>query len=242
VSETPPPPTEAASTSPRRPRRDQLVGVALALLIGYTSILSAVVAWRASLSSIDAGRFESLAVQQQARREQLQRQSEGVVSQDLRLITEYREHAIAARELQAQADGIRAENADLADELDLEAHGRLALARALQPFVLGQAGIGLNDDGTVNYDPERILRLLREGDTELRELRPDETLELANAADRHTLTLVALAAILVAALLFLTIAQVTRRRGGLRVATLAAGAVLVLFGTVAFVAVEVLGV
>jgi hypothetical protein len=222
-------------------RRDQAIGIALALLIGYTSILSAVVAWRASLSSIDAGRFQSLAVQEQARREQLERQSEGVISQDVRLITEYREHALAARELQEQADEVRAEFPELADDLDLEAHGRLALARAMQPFVLGQAGIALNEDGTVNYDEERILRLLREGDTELRELRPEETLERANVADRHTLTLVGLAALLVGALLFLTVAQVTRRRGGLRLAALAIGAALVMVGTLGFVAIEVFG-
>lgn len=240
VSEAPSPPETTAARA-RRPTREQAVGALLALLIGYTSILSAVVAWRASLSSIDAGRYESLAVQEQARREQLLRQSEGVVSQDLRLVTGYREHALAALELQAQADEVRADNPELAETLDLEAHGRRALARALQPFVLGQAGVSLNDDGTAAYDAERILRLMRESDTELRELRPEVTLESANAADRHTLTLVALAALLVAGLLFLTIAQVTRRRGGLRLGAMAVGAALVGLGTVAVIGVEVLG-
>ena len=221
--------------------RDQLVSVVLALLIGYTSILSAVVAWRASLASIDAGRYESLAVQEQARREQLMRQIEGVVSQDRRVVATYREHALAARELQAQADEVLAEEPELADQLDLEAHGRLALARALQPYLLGQAGVFLFEDGSVAYDPERIRRLLQESDTELRELRPADTLALANTADRHTLNLVALAALLVGALLWLTIAQVTRRRGPLRAAAAAAGTVLVALATLALVGVEMLG-
>ena len=58
--------------------RGQVASALLALLIGYTSILSAVVAWRASLSSIDAGRLESLAVQEQARREQLLGEATGI--------------------------------------------------------------------------------------------------------------------------------------------------------------------
>jgi hypothetical protein len=222
----------------RRLTRAQVFSVLLALLIGYASILSAVVAWRASLSSIDAARYESLAVQQQARREQLDRQLEGIVGQDLRLVDVFREHALAARELQAQADEVRADNTDLADELDLEAQGRLALARAVQPFLLGQAGVYLNDDGTAAYDEARILRLLREGELELRELRPQETLALADEASRHTLTLVALAAVLIAALLFLTVAQVARRRQNARLGFMVAGAALVVVGTFALIVLE----
>lgn len=236
-----PPPNQPVPARTRRLNRQQVLSGLLALLIGYTSILSAVVAWRASLSSIDAGRYESLAVQEQARLEQLRRQTESVVSQDLRLLTVYREHALAARELQKQADAIRAEDAELADDLDLEAHGRLALARAMQPFVLGQAGVFLEEGGTVAYVPDRILRLLQESNLELRELRPDETLRLANEADLHTLALVALAALLVAALFFLTVAQVTRRRGRLRAASMALGSVLVAVGTIALTGVEALG-
>jgi uncharacterized membrane protein (DUF2068 family) len=232
--------SEGAAQNASRLTRQQAFGVVLALLIGYTSILSAVVAWRASLSSIDAGRYESLAVQQQARREQLQRQSEGVVSQDLRVVAVYREHALAARELQAQADEVRVDDPELADELDLEAQGRLALARALQPFLLGQSGVYLFEDGSVAYDPERILRILQENDLELRELRPEQTLSLANAADQHTLALVALAAVLVGALLFLTVAQVSRR-APLRLGATALGAVLAAAATAAFVGIEVLG-
>jgi hypothetical protein len=221
-------------------RRD-VFAIALALLIGYTSVLSAVVAWRASLSSIEAAGYGSLALQQQARREQLERQLEGIVGQDLRLVVVYREHALAARELQAQADEVRTDNPELADDLDLEAHGRLALARSVQPFLLGQAGVFLNADGSVGYDAVRVLRLLQEGELELREVRPAETQALAAAAGRHTLLLIALAAVLVAALLFLTVAQVVRRGVNVRYGFTLGGALLAGLGTIALVGVELVG-
>ena len=101
-----------------------------------------------------------------------------------------------------------------------------------EPFV-GQAGVYLYDDGTVAYEEERILRLLREGEQELRELRPQETLALANTADTRTLTLVALAAVLVAAPLFLTVAQVVERRSSVRLGFMIAGSVLVAIGSAA---------
>jgi hypothetical protein len=217
-----------------------LLGVTIALLIGLASVLSAVVAWRASLSAIEAGRYESLAVQQQARREQLERELEGVVAQDMRLVTSYREHAAAARELQRQADEVRADEPDLADELDMEAAGRRSLARSLQPFFIGQLGVALDDEGNVNYDPERVLGLLRDAELELRELRPTETLERANIADRRTLGLIGVAALFVAALLFLTVAQVVERRRPVRLAFTLLGGGLVAVGTLAFVVTEVL--
>ncbi|HVM30131.1 MAG TPA: hypothetical protein VM305_05100 [Candidatus Limnocylindrales bacterium] len=217
-----------------------LLGVVIAVLIGLSSVLSAVVAWRASLSAIEAGRYESLAVQQQARRAQLERELEGIVAQDLRLATAYREHAAAARELQQQAHDVRADDPELADELDMEAAGRRSQARSLQPFFVGQLGVALRDDGTVDYDADRVLRWLREGELELRELRPDDTLELANVADRRTLGLIGVAAIFVGALLVLTLAQVVERRLGLRLAFTLLGGVLVGVGAVTFMALGVL--
>ena len=75
----------------------QAFSVALAVLIGFASVFSAVVAWRASLASIDASRYDSLAVQQTARRGQIERELEGLIAQDLRFVNVYQEHALAAR-------------------------------------------------------------------------------------------------------------------------------------------------
>ena len=129
-------PDEPVTSPPRESRlgalvrHPQLSAALLALLIGLASVFSAVIAWRASLASIDSSRYQSLAVQQQARREQIERELEGIVEQDQRFVAEFQEDALAARELQAQADSIRATDPDAADILDLEAQSRLAMARA----------------------------------------------------------------------------------------------------------------
>ena len=218
----------------------QAFSVALAVLIGFASVFSAVVAWRASLASIDASRYDSLAVQQTARRGQIERELEGLIAQDLRFVNVYQEHALAARELTAQAESLRDSDPDSADILDLEAQARLDLARAVKPFFLGASGVSLNDDGIVEYDTAYVLRNLADGNVELRELRTQRTGELAQRADARSVSLVGVAAFVVAALFFLTIAQVSRVRRGIRQVFFAAGAVLVAVGTVGFVLVELL--
>jgi hypothetical protein len=216
-----------------------LLPVVLALLIGLASVLSAVVAWRASLASIDSSRLQSLAVQEQARREQLTRQLEAIVAHDQQLLVSFQEHALAARELQAQADEIRDSAVEVADDLDLQAQGRLAQARALQPFFQGAYGVYLEEDGTAAYDPGFVLRNLLDGNTELRELRPELTLAQAQAADARTISLISVAALLVASLFFLTVAQTVRRRIVFRGGFAVVGAVLVAVGTVGLIVIEV---
>lgn len=231
-------PPRGQSRLGRAIRHPEASVAALAILIGFASVLTAVIAWRASLASIDATRYESLAVQQQARQGQLEREIEGLVAQDLRFVNVYQEHALAARELKAQADSLRASDPATADVLDLEAQARLDLARAIQPFFQGASGITLGADGTVAYDTAYVQQNLRESNVELRVLRTQRTPELAQRADDRALGLVGVAALLVAALLFLTIAQVSRARARLRQTFFVGGAILVLVGTLGFLIVE----
>jgi hypothetical protein len=228
----------------------QRSAAALAILIGFTSLLSATLAWRASLASIEHSRYVSLIVEQQARIEELQRQHEGVVAQDERFLNAYQEDALAARQLQAQADSMRSSDPTTADQLDLEAQSRLALGRALEPFFQG-ANVTLQPDGTVAYDHAYVLRNIEQGDVELRELctnnglatgqpcAPQRTIDLAARAGRLVLNLTGVAAVTIAALFFLTIAQVSRARARLREVFFAGGASLVAVGTLAFLVVEI---
>ena len=212
----------------------------VALLIGFASVFSALVAWRASLASIESSRLQSLTVQEQARQQQLERQFEGSVAQDERMAVAYQEHLLAARELQAQADAVRETEPAMADALDMEAHGRSALARALLPYIRSSFWLVLQEDGTLAYDREAALGFFRELDTELRELRPEQTSELAQQADTRTISLIAVAAVLVAALFFLTVAQVVRTRVRIQQAFALLGALFIAAGTVGFALVEVL--
>jgi len=218
--------------------RDWLA-LGLAVVIGFTSIMSAVVAWRASVSAIDAARLSSLVVQQGARRQQLERQIEGLVAQDRRFVGAYLEHALAARELARQADELRPTDPDAADALDLQAHGERALARSLEPF-FSAGGISLTDEGTVDYDERFVTDYLRDTDPELRALDPERTLAQADRADQRTIALIGVAALFVAALLLLTIGQVVRRRRRARTTFAAGGSLLAAVATLAFVVVELL--
>lgn len=238
--EAPPPSSSQPSRVRRAAGHPEAFSVALAILIGFASVFSAVVAWRASLASIDASRYESLAVQQAARRGQIERDLEGLIAQDLRFVNVYQEHALAARELKGQAESLRESDPNSADILDLDAQARLDLARAVQPFFVAASGISLGADGIVTYDTAYVLRNLRDGNIELRELLTQRTAELAQRADARSVSLVGVAAFVVAALFFLTIAQVSRARRGIRQVFFAAGALLVAVGTVGFVLVELL--
>ena len=233
--------------APPRPSRIRVLArhpersaVLLAVLIGFASVFSAAIAWRASLASIDASRYQSLAVQQQARREQIERELEATVQQDLRFVTDFQQHSLAARELQTQADSIRATDATAADTLDLQAQSELALARAMKPFFTGAGGVALDDDGTVPYDKAFVLRNLSESNAELRELRTSGVTALSNQANAKSIDLIAVAALVVAALFFLTVAQVSRTRLRIRQAFFVAGGLMVVVGVLGFVGIEVL--
>lgn len=243
-----PPPPDALSVEPPRESRVAAVlrhpersAALLALLIGFASVFSAVIAWRASLASIDASRYDSLAVQQQARREQIERELESTVQQDLRFATEFQERALAARELQTQADAIRESDPTAADILDIEAQSQLALARALKPFFLGATGVSIDGNGQVLYEPDFVLTNLRQSNVEWRELTAStpRTVALGQRSDEKSLGLIAVAALIVAALFFLTVAQVSRTRPRVRRIFFVAGGLLVAAGTLAFAVVEV---
>jgi hypothetical protein len=238
----PPSPSTPAPSARDRIRsytqHPQAAAVTLAVLIGFASIMSAVVAWQASLSSIDASRLGSLGVQQRARVEQIERDLQGLIAQDLRFVNLYQEHALAARELRSQADELRTTDANAADILDLEAQSRDDLARAVKPFFLAAGGVSLSDDGMVVYDVNYVLRNLESGNVELRELSTARSKELADRSDARAVSLGAVAAVIVAALFFLTVAQVARTRALIRRIFIATGGFLVLVGTLSFLFIE----
>jgi hypothetical protein len=208
----PPPPPLSAPTPPRPARSDapDPWAVRIAILIGVLSILSAVVAWRGSVASSDASDLKGRGMQATADRLQALQRIEGVIDQDERLVARYSEHLLAANDLDASADDVRPSDAPLADELDLEAQGERALARALEPFFwVGRPTIG--EDGAPVYDEEFVSRNLRDADLTLRELQPERLFQAGDAAGRRAQGFVILTLVLVASLFFLTLAQLLRR-------------------------------
>ena len=66
--------------------------------------------------------------------------SRALVDQDLRFVNVFQEHALAARELQTQADALARHRCRRGRSLDLRGQSELALARAVTPFFLGAGG------------------------------------------------------------------------------------------------------
>ena len=212
----------------------------LALLIGFASVFSAVLAWRASLASIDSSRFESLAVQDAARRNQLERLIWRALSARTSASWSSSRSIPGPRvSSERRPTTLRETDPDSADILDLEAQAHAALARAMQPFFLGAGGIQLGDGGTVGYDREFVLASLRDADVELGELSTQRSVEQAQRADARSLSLIGVEAIIIASLFFLTVAQVSRSQWRVRQIFFGVGGLLVAFGTLGFLAVEV---
>ena len=83
-----------------------------------------------------------------------------------------------------------------------------------------------------------MLRNLQDSNLELRDLTTSNVSDLAGRADTKSIHLVAVAAVIIAALFFLTVAQVSRTRPHIRQAFFVAGGLLVLVGTLLFLFVE----
>lgn len=214
----PPPPVEEGRWARRR-------RALVPALIALTSVLGSVAAWRASTASGAAGAFErrafanTLAAEQEGSR----------IESELASVefTHARCTALeaAADALREQAGGLEgAEGAALVALAD--AHD--AAATLLRLFVTAEVG----PYGSLDLEGARAEQWALAGD--LQDLDPSEETSAAEHLRAKSQRLVGLTALLIAAALFLTLAEVSRRRvvadlywrGGLVV--LAASAVLLI--------------
>lgn len=176
-------------------------------MIAGSSILSAVVAWRASVASGRARDLDERAAQELVLEEQEEAWLQGIVTNDLRYFVRYEERIFTWRLLQQQADSYRGPDPNLAKSLEVEANAELALARSLRKLFLGGTPDFGDADGTVVYDRKFALDQLRSVSQTLNELDPERTRTLAGEERDRTLRLVAVFTLVVLALLFLTVAQ-----------------------------------
>ena len=231
-SPAPPPP----ESSPEHPR--DRFRIRVAALIAIVSIAGAVVAWRASVSSIHAAALDQEAEQQLLQQQQREALLKGQVANDLVVFARYQEHVRAWRLLAAKADDVRKGDPDLANSFDTQAQGELALARTIRPyFQAGTPDFG-DASGAVVYDPQFVLRNLVGSDPQLAVLHPEETFEEAHAAHTKVVDLIAIVALLIAAVFLLTLAQFARRR--IRMVFAGAGVLVALSGVVLLTLVEIL--
>lgn len=179
----------------------------VALLIAVVSVLSAIVAWRASVSDATATelfvRYPQELIQQELRRVEW----DGIVEQDLRFFAQYRAHVRAWRLLEQQAR--KAQDLTRRVEFDLKAQDELALARAKQAYFRAKTPTFEVADV---YDRESALADALAQDQIYQRLHPDATHYLAERAHAQTLGFDFIFAVFIASLFFLTIASLRRNR------------------------------
>lgn len=204
---------------------------AISLLITAVSILAAVAAWQASVVSGNADGLDQRATQDRVRKQQIEGQLDAQVDQDLRLFPRYLGHLRTYKELRKRAAEREPRDEQLADSLRRDAIEELALARTLYQSLYIKPVFGAQ-----SYDEETSRGYMRAGNLDLANLDPDEALDQAQDERRRGTTLVGVTAVFIASLFFLTLAQVGRR--GTRKAFAAAGLLLMLGASTAFVAVS----
>jgi hypothetical protein len=176
----------------------------ISLLITVVSILGAIAAWRASVVSGNAGGLDQQATQERVRKQQIEGEIHAQVDQDLRLFPRYLSHLSTWGVLKEKAEKTR--DSKLADDLRGDAQEELALARTIY-----QALSVKPQFGQTNYDEKFSLNYLRQYNLDLVGLAPEETAALAEDERERGVRLVGIAALFIASLFFLTLAQVGRR-------------------------------
>ena len=205
--------------------------LSVAFAIVLVSILAAGMAWRASVWSERSANTDEITRQDIVQREQILAGQAETINQDIRAFNSFEEATLLAQELERDARKLSGRERL---ELELEAGSQRAEAKSLRRFFAASAPVVDPESGRVSYDPAFTRRLLLAYSPDLEVLRPEELREEARLANIKSVRLTGLAALFVAALLFLTLAEVTRRSisgwfAGAGGATATAALVLYLF-------------
>ncbi|MFL5797710.1 MAG: hypothetical protein ACJ77A_07215 [Actinomycetota bacterium] len=228
------PGADVAGSRPAEPSgRYRLI---VALLIVIASLAGAGVAWSASVTSTRASDLDQQAQQQFLERERILTSARADVGEELRRLGTFEQEIQARRFFEQQADSLAASDPALSQQLASEAQGQAALARTTGSLFFANFP-QVAPDGTVTYDRKQALNNLLGRYVVYQQLHPEGV--QAQAARSHTKTTrtVAVGMVLVAALFFLTLAQVARRRS--RHAFLVTGTVALVAGLVVWALVAV---
>ncbi len=221
--ESPPPPVEGA---PAPSSRYKMV---VALLIVVASLAGAGVAWSASVSSTRASDLDQVAQQQFLEQQQILTSGRADIAEELRRVGTFQQELQSEQFFDQQSKALAQRYPALAAQLASEAQGQASLARNTGALFFANTP-QISPDGTVTYDQRRALNNLISQYVIYQQLHPEQI--QAESASEHTKSghIVGVGIILVAALFFLTLAQVARTRS--RHAFLVAGTVVLIVGLV----------
>ena len=229
----PPPPleTQPRASASEPSKRYRLV---VALLIVIASLAGAGVAWSASVESTRASDLDQLAQQQFLEVQQILTSGRADVAEELRKVGTFQQQISSQRFFAEKAQELANKYPALAAQLASEAQGQASLARNTAALFFA-AFPQISQDGAVTYDQEQALNNLLGRYVIYQQLHPAEIQQEAAAAHLKTSRIVGVGIILVAALLFLTLAQVARSRS--RHAFLVVGTAVLVAGLVLWVVV-----
>jgi len=224
----PPPPAETQQrTGGSEPSgRYRMV---VAVLIVVASLAGAGVAWSASVESTKASDLDQLAQQQFLEVQQILTSGRADVAEEQRKVGTFQQQISSQRFFAEKAQELANKYPALAAQLASEAQGQASLARNTSALFFA-AFPQISQDGTVTYDQEQALNNLLGRYVIYQQLHPAKIQQEAAAAHLKASRIVAVGIILVAALLFLTLAQVARSRS--RHAFLVVGTVVLIAGLV----------
>jgi hypothetical protein len=215
--------------------RDDRFRVWAAVGIAVVSILGAGVAFSASLAEQNAHQLDLKSLQESARVEEFRSEAESTANSDLRSAAIYQEHRKAASQLAEQAAGTQ--DPALAAVLRVQAEHELVLARIAGQYFRGGAPTDNGDAATpVEFDRQAEIDRLLSENPELGQLHPQATLDQADLLNGRTVRLVGLVTLFIAGVLFLTLAQFTRR--SIRPLLAAAGVTAAAIGILLWIVVE----
>jgi hypothetical protein len=221
------PPRPAGRSDPPPPSgRYRLV---VALLIVVASLAGAGVAWSASVVSTRASDLDQQGQQEFLERERILTSAQADIGEELRRVGTFEQEIQAQRFFEEQAVRLAPTDPALARQLQAEAQGQAALARNTGALFFANFP-DVAPDGTVTYDRRRALNNLLSQYVVYQQLHPEAVQAEAARAHTRTTRTVAVGAVLVAALFFLTLAQVARRRS--RHAFLVAGTLALVAGLI----------
>jgi Ca2+/H+ antiporter len=209
--------------------------LAVAVLIVVASCLGAGVAWGASTASTHSSDLDQAARQQFLLKQQILTSAQATIGEELRRVVTYQEEIESERILEQQAGRFRRSSPAVAAILDQQAQGQAALARTTGALFFATTPT-VATDGTVSYDRRQALANLLGQYVVYEQLHPAATQAAANHADKKYRHLIGVGVLLVAALFFLTIAEIGVRR--VRHAFAVLGALALLAGAVLWPLVE----
>jgi len=170
------------------------------------SILGALVSWRASESAERADGFNQQAAQDRVLEEQARAADRSTVAQDQRIIARAEDRYRQAEILKADAEAAKG---DLKQSLAFDARRADAEGDTLYRYLSAQFP-QIEDDGNLIYDRNDAARALTAAKQDLQGLRPEEARKLGDDTQDEASNRVLVATLMVAALFFLTLAQLTR--------------------------------